>query len=327
MDVKGGSDSLVPMLESLRGPLTGYCYRILGSSSEVDDAVQETMMRALRAIESYDPDRAALSTWVHKIATNVCLDMIRSAQRRALPWDLGPASNGNPDIGAPLPAARWVEPMADSRLIGTADPASVALRHETLRLAFITALQWLPPRQRAVLVLRDVLGFTAAEAAEVMETSVAAANSALQRARATLEQHRPRPADTPEPDDVTQRDLLERYVKAFQTHDVHELVAVLAHDARSGMPPFLWWLDGSAPIAAAVSMSDACADDRLVPGGRANGCWTLGQYRPDANGVLTPFALLVLELRDGRISEIVTFLGWGDRFAEFGLPERLEDRR
>ncbi|TDD46533.1 sigma-70 family RNA polymerase sigma factor [Nonomuraea terrae] len=312
------------ILESLRGPLTGYCYRILGSSSEVDDAVQETMVRALRAIEGYDPDRAGLSTWVHRIATNVCLDMMRSAERRALPWDMGPASSGNTDIGVPLPAARWVEPLADSRLMGTVDPASLAMRHETLRLAFITALQWLPPRQRVVLVLRDVLGFTAAEAADVMETSVAAANSALQRARATLEKHRPHPTDVPELDNVTQRDLLQRYVQAFQTHDVHELVAVLAHDARSGMPPFLWWLDGPAHIAAAMAGSDACAEDRLLLGGSANGCWTLGQYRPDQNGVLMPFALLVLELRDGRISEIATFLGHGDRFGEFGLPELLE---
>ncbi|WP_327580930.1 RNA polymerase subunit sigma-70 [Nonomuraea sp. NBC_00507] len=318
------SDSVVTSLESLRGPLTGYCYRLLGASSEVDDAVQETMLRAFRAIESYDPDRAGLSTWVHRIATNVCLDMLRSAERRALPWDMGPASSGT-DIGVPLSAARWVEPLADSRLTGTADPAHLAMRHETLRLAFITALQWLPPRQRVVLVLRDVLGFTATEAAAIMETSVAAANSALQRARATLEKHRPRPADAPEPDDVAQRDLLRRYVDAFQTHDVHTLVGVLADDVRSGMPPFLWWLDGPAHVAAAMSSTDACADDRLVRGGPANGCWTLGQYRPDESGVLVPFALLVLELRSGRISEIVTFLGYGDRFGAFGLPEFLEN--
>jgi RNA polymerase sigma-70 factor, ECF subfamily len=316
-------DALLRSLESLRGPLTGYCYRILGSSSEVDDAVQETVLRAFRAIESFDPDRAELSTWVHRIATNVCLDMVRSAERRALPWDMGPASSGT-DIGVPLPAVRWVEPLADSRLAGTADPADLAIRHETLRLAFITALQWLPPRQRVVLVLRDVLGFTAAEAAEVTGTSVAAANSALQRARATLGEHRPRPADAPDLSDVTQRDLLRRYVDAFQAHDVDTLVGVLADDVRSGMPPFPWWLEGPARIAAAMSGTDACAEDRLVRGEPVNGCWTLGQYRPDENGVLVPFALLVLELRGGRISEIVTFLNCGDRFGEFGLPELLE---
>lgn len=317
-------NTLLTTLESLRGPLTGYCYRILGASGEVDDAVQETMLRAFRALESYDPDRAGLSTWVYRIATNVCLDMVRSAQRRALPWDLGPATSGT-GLGAPLSPACWVEPLADSRLAGTADPADLAVRHETLRLAFITALQWLPPRQRVVLVLRDVLGFTAAEAAEVMETSAAAANSALQRARATLEEHRPRPADAPDPEDLAQRDLLKRYVHAFEAHDIDELIGVLTDDVRSGMPPFVWWLDGPARIATVLSEGgDACAEDRFVHGEPANGCPTLGQYRPDGNGVLAPFALLVLELRGGRISEIVTFLGYGDRFGEFGLPAALE---
>jgi RNA polymerase sigma-70 factor (ECF subfamily) len=208
----------VTNLESLRGPLTGYCYRILASASEVEDAVQETMLRALRAIDSYDPDRAAFSTWVHRIATNVCLDMLRGARRRALPWDMGPAASG-PDLGVPLPPTRWVEPFADSRLADTADPATLAVRHETLRLAFIAALQWLPPRQRAVLVLRDVLGFAATEAAEVTAMSVPAVNSALQRARATLAEHRPDPADPPDPGDPTQRELLQRYVHAFEVCD------------------------------------------------------------------------------------------------------------
>jgi RNA polymerase sigma-70 factor (ECF subfamily) len=258
---------------------------------------------------------------VHRIATNICLDMLRGAQRRALPWDMGPAAS-SPDIGTPLPSARWIEPLADSRLAGTVDPATLAVRHETLRLAFIAALQWLPPRQRAVLVLRDVLGFAATEAAEVMAMSVAAVNSALQRARATLAEHQPRPADPPDP---AQRHLLQRYVHAFQTHDVPALLAVLADDVRSGMPPFAWWLDGPAPIGAAMAGTDACADDRLVLGAQANGCQTLGQYRPDATGTVVPFALLVIECRGERISEIVTFLGCAERFAEFGLPEVREN--
>ncbi len=260
---------------------------------------------------------------MHTIATNVCLDMLRGARRRALPWDLGPASN-SPDIGRPLAPEQWVEPLADSRLVGTADPAALALRHETLRLAFVAALQWLPARQRVALVLRDVLGFTATETAEIMQVSVPAANSALQRARATLEQHRPSQADPPDVQDIAQRELLQRYVHAFHTHDVRTLLSVLAEDARTGMPPFPWWLDSSARIAEAMVSTDACAADRLVPGERANGCWTLGQYRPDENGILVPFALLVVECRGGRISEIVTFLGRGDRFEEFGLPKNLE---
>jgi RNA polymerase sigma-70 factor (TIGR02960 family) len=314
---------VVADLESLRGPLTGYCYRILGASGEVEDAVQETMLRAFRALDSYAPDRAAFSTWVHTIATNVCLDMLRGARRRALPWDLGPASRSQ-DIGRPLAPEQWVEPLADSRLVGTADPATLALRHETLRLAFVAALQWLPARQRVVLVLRDVLGFTATESAEIMSVSVPAANSALQRARATLEQHRPSQADAPDVQDIAQRELLQRYVHAFHTHDVRTLLAVLAEDARTGMPPFPWWLDSATRIAEAMVSTDACAEDRLVPGEPANGCWTLGQYRPDGNGTLVPFALLVVECRGGRISEIVTFLGRGDRFEEFGLPNNLD---
>ena len=309
-------------LESLRGPLTGYCYRLLGAAGEVEDAVQETMLRAFRALATYDPDRAGFSTWVHKIATNVCLDMLRGARRRALPWDMGPAS-ASQDIGTPLSAEHWVEPLADSRLAATEDPAALALRHETLRLAFVATLQWLPPRQRGVLVLRDVLQFTSGEAAEIMEVSVAAANSALQRARATLAEHRPNPADRP---DAAHRDLLRRYVHAFHTHDVPALLAVLADDARTGMPPFPWWLDNADAIAAAMAATDACAGDRLVPGEPANGCWTLGQYRPDEHGIPRPFALLVLECRDGRISETVTYLGYGERFAEFGLPEIPGDR-
>jgi RNA polymerase sigma-70 factor (ECF subfamily) len=307
-------------LEPLRGPLTGYCYRMLGAAGEVDDAVQETLLRAHRNLHRHDASRASLSTWVHSIATNVCLDLLRGARRRALPWDLGPAATSG-ELGAPLPASQWVEPLADSRLRHVADPAELAVRRESVRLAFVAALQWLPPRQRAALVLRDVLGFSAAETAQILDCSVAAANSALQRARATLEEHRPAPADTPDPDDAEQRRLLRDYVDAFESHDVDRLIGLLADDVRSGMPPFLWWLHGPASIGAALEAgAEYCADDRMLPGAPANGCLTIGQYRPDADGVLRPFALLLLEVRGNRIAEIVTYLGAGERFAEFGLP-------
>jgi RNA polymerase sigma-70 factor (TIGR02960 family) len=316
-----GPTSAETALEPLRGPLAGYCYRMLGAVGEVDDAVQETMLRAYRNLDRYDPERAALSTWVHAIATHVCLDLLRGARRRALPWDLGPASTDGV-LGAPLTPACWVEPMADSRLPHIADPADLAVRRESVRLAFVAALQWLPPRQRAVLVLRDVLGFSAAEAAQILDASVAATNSALQRARATLEDYRPAPTDVPDPADTAQRDLLREYVDAFEAHDVERLIGLLADDVRSGMPPFPWWLHGPQSIGAAMTAgADACAGDRLLPGATANGCLTLGQYRPDPEGVLRPFALLVLELRDNRVAEIVTYLGWGDRFADFGLPQ------
>jgi RNA polymerase sigma-70 factor (ECF subfamily) len=300
---------------------------MLGSSAgEVEDAVQETMLRAYQNLERYEPDRAGLSTWVHTIATNVCLDLLRAGRRRALPWDLGPAATDGV-LGTPLPSAQWVEPMADSRLGHVADPAELAVRRESVRLAFVAALQWLPARQRAVLVLREVLGFSAVESAQILECSVAAANSALQRARATLAEHRPGPADVPDPADPAQQELLREYVDAFEAHDIDRLIGLLADDVRSGMPPFAWWLLGPDSIGVVMTAgADACAGDRLLPGAPANGCPTLGQYRPDPDGVLRPFALIVLELRGNKVAEIVTFLGWGERFAEFGLPPGLETR-
>jgi RNA polymerase sigma-70 factor (TIGR02960 family) len=319
------SDATVAELESLRGPLTGYCYRMLGAIDDVADAVQETMLRAYRGLDRYDPARASLSTWVHAIATNICLDMLRDARRRALPWDLGPAATTG-QLGMPLPPSSWVEPMPDSRWLGAAaDPADLAVARESVRLAFVAALQWLPPRQRAVLVLRDVLRFSAAETADIIGSSVASANSALQRARAALDEHRPAAADAADPGDPKQRELLRRYVRAFEAHDIDGLVGLLAKDVRSGMPPFAWWLDGPAAMATVMSSSDACDGDRLVPGVAASGSLTLGQYRPDQDGIPRPFALLVLELRESTVAQIVTFLGWGDRFADFDLPQTLSD--
>jgi RNA polymerase sigma-70 factor (ECF subfamily) len=214
-----------------------------------------------------------------------------------------------------------------SRLTRVTDPAELTARRESVRLAFIAALQWLAPRQRAALVLRDVLGFSAAEAAQILGSTVAATNSALQRARATLEQHRPAPTELPDPADGTQQELLRGYVDAFEAHDVERLIGLLADDVRSGMPPFLWWLHGPAAIGAAMTAgADGCAGHRLVPGAGANGCLTLGQYRPEPDGLLRPFALLLLEPRGDRVAQIVTFLGWGEHFAAFGLPPVLETR-
>jgi RNA polymerase sigma-70 factor (ECF subfamily) len=320
-----GADAAERDLETLRGPLTGYCYRMLGAVGEVEDAVQETLLRAHRSLASYDRDRAAFSTWVHAIATNVCLDLLRGAGRRALPWDLGPATTGG-QLGTPLPPEAWIEPMPESRVLHAtepADPAELALRRESVRLAFVAALQWLPPRQRAVLVLRDVLRFTAVETAQMLDTSVAATNSALQRARATLDERRPLPADPPDPGDPVQRELLRDYVEAFERHDIDRLVTLLGDDVRSGMPPFVWWLDGPEAIGAVMSAGDACVGHRLLPGAVANGARTLGQYRPDPDGVLRPFALLLLELRGNAVVQIATYLGWGDHFPEYGLPKEI----
>jgi len=309
-------------LEALRVPLAGYCYRLLGSAADTDDAVQETLIRASSRLDRFDPGRARLGTWVHAIATNVCLDMLRSARRRALVVDPGQVRGGGSDLGAPLPADAWLEPMPDARLIAAQDPGEVVVERESVRLAFIAALQYLPPRQRAALVLRDVLAFSAAETAQVLETTVPSVNSALQRARALLSDRRPDPAAIGDPDDSGQRELLRLYVTAFEAHDIAGLTAVLRSDAVASMPPFAWRLDRAGAIAAAVGASDACAGARLVPC-RMNGGWGFGQYRPGDDGSLRPFALVAVEVRGGLVAGLVTFLGTEGRFPSFGLPEVL----
>lgn len=312
-------------LEALRGRLTGYCYRMLGSAADADDAVQETFLRAYQALDRYDVERGRLSTWVHRIATNICLDLLRGARRRAMAVDLGPAraSVAPGELGAPLPADRFIEPIPDTRVISATDPAEIAEQRQTVRLAFIAALQRLAPRQRAVLVLREVLSFSAEETALVLQTSVPAVNSALQRARARLDANRPEPTEVFQPGDPVQRRLLEHYVTAFEAHDIAGLQRLLREDARSSMPPFAWWLDGRDTILAVMAASDACEGDRLVPV-PINGSPGFGQYRLDDEGVPRPFALLLAEVRGGRVAHLVTFLGSADRFSEFGLPTCLE---
>ncbi|PFG33051.1 RNA polymerase subunit sigma-70 [Sanguibacter antarcticus] len=310
-------------LEAYRRPLTGYCYRLLGSAADADDAVQETLIRASRKLADFDPQRARLTTWLHTIATNICIDMLRSASRRALAVDLGPASQST-EMGAPLSPGRFVEPMPDARLFGIDDPADRIVLRETVRLAFIAALQRLSPRQRATLVLRDVLVFSAQESAEILGTSVAAVNSVLQRARAALADHPVAVTDVLDPEDAVQRDLLARYVAAFEAHDVPRLTALLREDATSSMPPFAWWLSGRDRIGAVMAASDACAGDRLLPTA-INGSPGFGQYRPGLDGRLEPFALLVVEVVSGRVAHLVTFLGSQARFAEFGLPPVVKE--
>ena len=312
-------------LEALRVPLTGYCYRLLGSSADTDDAVQETLIRASSRRDQYDPSRGRLSTWVHGIATNVCIDMLRSAKRRALVVDLGHATGQGEDLGAPLPSDVWLEPMPDSRLIATQDPGEVVLERESIRLAFIAALQYLAPRQRAVLVLRDVLAFTAQETAQILGTTVPSVNSALQRARVSLKAQRPNPFEIGAPEDAEERDLLRRYVTAFEAHDVAGLKAILREDALTSMPPFPWRLTGAETIAEVVGASDSCVGARLVPC-RMNGALGFGQYRPGDDNVLRPFALVAVQIWGGQIAQIVTFLGTQHRFHEFGLPDSLEER-
>ena len=309
-------------LEAHRRELTAYCYRMLGSGFEAEDAVQETMARAWRAFEGFE-GRSSLRSWLYRIATNVCLDMLQGPQRRARPMDLGPSSTADAALGPGLPESTWVQPVPDSRVLpADGDPAELAATRETVRLAFVAALQHLPARQRAVLVLRDVLRWQASEVAELLETSVAAVNSALQRARATLEAVRAGTADPPA-EDPGQRELLSRYVRAFETYDITSLVSLLHEDATFSMPPYRLWLRG--PVEAGrflLGQGAGCRGSRLVATS-ANGCAAFGSYKPAGPGRHEPFALQVLEVADGRISAWHNFL-FPELFPAFGLPPFLE---
>ncbi len=310
-------------LEQYRRELTGYCYRMLGSAFEADDAVQETMVRAWRSFDSFE-GRAAVRSWVYRIATNVCLDMLRGRQRRARPMEMGPSSPAEiSHLGPKLAENTWVTPIADSRVLPNSnDPADLADARETIRLAFVTALQHLPARQRAVLILREVLRWQAAEVAELLDTTVASVNSALQRARATLA-HRPPATGAPPAMDAGQQDLLARYVDAFERYDIPRLVTLLHEDAVQSMPPYAMWLVGPEEIGRwLLGGGYGCRGSLLIPT-RASGCAAFGQYRIDPAGGYAPWALQVIETSGERITGFHSFLDT-ELFATFGLPAHLD---
>jgi RNA polymerase sigma-70 factor (ECF subfamily) len=302
-------------LEQHRRELTGYCYRMLGSPFEAEDAVQETMVRAWKALDRFE-GRSALRSWLYRIATNVCLDMAKGRERRARPMDLGPAREPVFENLATRPETTWLEPVP-------ADPAEVALERDTIRLAFVAALQHLPPRQRAALILCEVLRWQASEAAELLDTSVASVNSALQRARATLEQT---DLSATEELDAAGRELLERYVKAFERYDIEALTSLIAEDATQSMPPYDLWLSGRDDIFTWwFGPGIGCKGSRVLPAPFANGSPAYGQYKPSESGSgYDPWALQVLELSGGRIVELTFFLDTERLFPLFGLPPRLE---
>jgi len=314
------------LLEPFRRELTGYCYRMLGSTFEAEDAVQDTMVRAWRGFDRFE-GRSQLRSWLYRIATNVCLTMLEGRKRRARPMDLGPASSA--DVALPVPTGEdaWIEPVPDAMVAPMdGDPAEVALRRESIRLAFVAALQYLPPRQRAVLILREVLRWSAAEVAELLDTTVVSVNSALQRARATLASTDVSGAAT-EPMDEVQRALLARYVDAFERYDMDSLTSLLKSDAHWDMPPYDLWLRTHADIVAwCMGPGIGCRGSRLVATW-ANGSAAFGQYKPGPDGMLHPWSLQVLELEDDRISGITFFLDTARFFPLFGLPDRLEARR
>ncbi len=311
-------------LEHYRRELTGYCYRMLGSAFETDDAVQETMVRAWKGIDRFE-GRSALRSWLYRIATNVCLDMLRGPQRRALAMDFGPASATDRFTGATRPENDWIQPIPDSRVLPQGvghggDPAEVAESRESVRLAFVTALQRLPARQRAVLILREVLRWHADEVAELLETSVASVTSALQRARATLASGVA--ANPAPPVDADQQALLARYVDAFERYDVDQLVALLHDDAVMSMPPHDFWLRGPVEMGRFfLGPGIGCRGSRLVATA-ANGCAAFGSYKVDPAGGHVPWSIQVIEIAGDRIVGHHSFLDT-TLFATFGLPDHL----
>jgi RNA polymerase sigma-70 factor (ECF subfamily) len=317
---------LGPRLEEYRGELTGYCYRMLGSAFEAEDAVQETLVRAWRAYDRFE-GRSALRSWLYRIATNVCFDMLNGRQRRARPMDLGPSSTADVSNLHSLPEGAWVEPMPDSRFSPSGgDPADVAVERESIRLAFVAALQHLPPRQRAVLILREVLRWKADEVAELLGSTTASVNSALQRARATIAaKDVGAPVRLDELDDEQQK-LLARYVEAFERYDLDSLTTLLHEDATHSMPPYDLWLRGPVEIMKWWAGPGApCRGSRLMPT-VANGLPAFGQYRPSGpGGSHEAWSLQVLEIQDDRIVGMTFFLDVERMFPLFGLPLKLGD--
>ncbi len=278
------SADLEAQLERHRIELTAYCYRMLGSSSDAEDAVQDTMVRAWKGYDRFE-GRSALRSWLYRIATNVCFDMLNGKQRRARPMDFGPAQTADAPLPAPLPEATWLEPMPDGRVVPEqGDPAELAVARDSIRLAFVATLQHLPARQRAVLILREVLRWQATEVAELLDTTVASVNSALQRARATLEASGITDSDAAAPLDEQQRELLARYVDAFERYDLDALVTLLSEDVRQSMPPYALWLIGPEEIRAwMLGPGAACRGSRLFPT-VANGMPAYAQYKPSGPG-------------------------------------------
>jgi RNA polymerase sigma-70 factor (ECF subfamily) len=318
---------LEAQLEEYRTELTGYAYRMLGSTFDAEDAAQETLVRAWKAIDRFE-GRAALRSWLYRIATNVCLDMLNGRKRRARPMDLGPASVAEATLGAPLGEMAWVEPVPDAMVVPSGgNPEDQVIARESVRLAFIAALQRLPPKQRAVLILREVLRWQAAEVAELLDTSVASVNSALQRARATLEANDLSSTDSAPTLEEPDRELLDRYVEAFERYDMQALTELIAEDATQSMPPYELWLNGREDIFGWwFGPGAACAGSKVIATLTANGSPAFGQYKPsDTGSGWDPWALQVLEIEDGKIVELSFFLSTEGLFPLFGLPARIEE--
>jgi RNA polymerase sigma-70 factor (ECF subfamily) len=308
-------------LEAHRVELTGYCYRMLGSGFEAEDAVQDTMLRAWKSYESFQ-GRAALRSWLYRIATNVCFDMTAARAKRARPVDFGPCITADSSFEPPNAENMWIEPVPDAKVLPEAgDPADLAIARDSVRLAFVAALQLLPPKQRAVLILREVLRWQASEVGELLGTSVASVNSALQRARATLDAQKPADTETAEPSDPEQKALVGRYLDAFVRYDMDALVALLHEDATSCMPPYDMWLRSPAEIQKwMLGPGAACRGSVVIP---VEACASpaFAQWRPDGAGGYYPWSIQVVEIRGGRIAGLNYFLDTENLWPLFGLPQ------
>nr|WP_276514880.1 sigma-70 family RNA polymerase sigma factor [Nocardia transvalensis] len=316
-------------MQEHRTELTGYCYRMLGSAFDAEDAVQESLERAWRSRAQFRGESSARS-WLYRIATNVCLDHLRARGRRALPMGIGGPATSDGVLGEPLPESVWVQPIPDAWVLTeTIDPAELAVREETIRLAFVSALQHLSPRERSVLILRDVLAFRATEVADLLDATVPSVNGSLRRARAALVAAKRLdgdPSPTIRESDQQTKELLDRYVEAFQRQDFDSLMDILHQEARLSMPPFTLWIQGVHPVLSWFDRhSSACADSRLIPV-RANGSPAYAHYRRNDHGVFTAFAIQVLDITDGRIIAIEQFLA-PKLFDMFGLPASIGNAR
>jgi RNA polymerase sigma-70 factor (ECF subfamily) len=312
------------LLEQYRPALTGHCYRMLGSVVDAEDAVQEAMFRAWKGLDRFQ-EQSSLQTWLYRIATNVCLDALAATKRqriRPVECSAEPGVVREDLVLTARPREHWVEPIPDAAALPAAeeaDPEERAILRESIRLAFVAALQYLPPRQRAVLLLTQVLNWSAAETAEALEMTVAAVNSALQRARATLAARSP--AVVPRALTAEQTELLARYVEAFERYDIEALTKLLHEEATLSMPPYELWLKGHEQIAKwLLSFGIGCKGSRLVPVQACGGTPAFAQYR---EGGAQPWAILMLELDGDRITSMTSYLDVETLFPRFGMPMRL----
>jgi RNA polymerase sigma-70 factor (ECF subfamily) len=315
------NDEFVRRAEQYRPELLAYCYRMLGSLADAEDAVQEIYLRAWRAFDSFE-ERASLRTWLYRIATNTCLSALQHHSRRVLPSGLGAPSDdssappNSADAGVP-----WLQPFPDDRLPASNDPAAIVAVRDTVRLALVASLQYLPPRQRAVLILREVLAWTAAEVAELLDMSIAAVKSALQRARTRLDEVAPVADRVSELTEPRQRELLERYVAAFETADPEALERLLRADATLEAPPLRTWYSGIRYCIPYMTthVFGSPGHWRMLPT-RANGQPAVVAYYRGADGGYLPYGIVVLTADEAGISRITAF-GDADLVTAFGFPE------